>query len=142
MAGLDRGGACDGLAFRIPAAAVEAETEVLWRREMLAPAYTAVIAPVRTDGAEVAMLAFVADPGTEMIRTDLDRAAQVELLATGTGFLGSSLEYLDNLLAHLKALGIADPDLVALRDAARARASGATEACNPSAPRAFPVTGR
>lgn len=33
MAALDKGGCCEGLAFRITANDVDAETEILWRRE-------------------------------------------------------------------------------------------------------------
>ena len=37
--GLDRGGACRGMLFRIPRAKVATELSVLWRREMVGGAY-------------------------------------------------------------------------------------------------------
>src|SRR6056297_844990 len=42
MATLDTGDGCDGLAFRIAAADVETETDILFQREMLAPGYLAL----------------------------------------------------------------------------------------------------
>ena len=50
MAALDTGGACEGLAFRIPADRVEDETRRLWYREQIGPAYRAVFAPAETPG--------------------------------------------------------------------------------------------
>ena len=47
MAALDEGGECHGLAFRIPAAHVERETEILWAREMLTGSYVAMRVPSR-----------------------------------------------------------------------------------------------
>lgn len=41
MLALDRGGACYGLAFRIPAEQARHELRLLWRREMLSGAYEA-----------------------------------------------------------------------------------------------------
>ena len=114
MAGLGQGGSCEGLVFRIPAACAEQETEVIWRREMIAPCYHAVFAPVETAQGEVQALCFVADPHAEMIEADLPHAERIRYLATGEGFLGTSREYLENVIAGCRELGIDDPDLDAL----------------------------
>lgn len=111
MAGLAAGGTCDGLAFRIPAPLVAAETERLWRREMIAYAYVPVMATASTAQGDIPALCFVADPLADTIDTGLCRDRQVEYIATGEGFLGTSREYLENMLAHFDALGITDPDL-------------------------------
>ena len=42
MVALDKGSGCDGLAFRISRANLDEETEVLWRRERIGPAYMPV----------------------------------------------------------------------------------------------------
>ncbi len=39
MLGLDRGGSCQGVAYRIAATEVAAELQLLWRREMIVGAY-------------------------------------------------------------------------------------------------------
>jgi cation transport protein ChaC len=95
MAALDRGDGCHGLAFRVPAESVEDETRNLWAREMVLPSYVPRILPVDLDGESVMALAFLADHDTDMIRGDLTREQQVRYLATGTGFLGSSRDYLE-----------------------------------------------
>lgn len=114
MAGLAEGGRCDGLVFRISADQVEEETERLWRREMIAHAYYPVFAPAATPQGPITAMAFVADPEADMIEIDLPRALQVDYIAKGEGFLGTSLEYLENTLAQFDAMGIDDPDLKAL----------------------------
>jgi glutathione-specific gamma-glutamylcyclotransferase len=48
MAALDVGGECHGLAFRIPASAVNHETEILWIREMVGEAYMPLFQTVLT----------------------------------------------------------------------------------------------
>jgi glutathione-specific gamma-glutamylcyclotransferase len=119
MAGLDHGPDCEGLAFRIAADIADRETEILWRREGLGSAYTPVFAPVATAQGEVDVLAFVADHASPVIFPDLTRDEQVRLIATGTGVLGSSREYLENIAAHFTALGIEDADVTGLLDAVR-----------------------
>jgi cation transport protein ChaC len=60
----------------------------------------------------------VADHNAPLIDAGLTRAEQIEFLATGIGFLGSSLEYLRNIASHFAALGIEDEEVVSLlRDA-------------------------
>lgn len=120
MAALDRGDGCHGLAFRIPAERVEDETRNLWAREMVLPAYVPRLLPVELDRDSVIALAFLADPDTEMIRSDLTRDEQVRYLATGTGFLGSSRDYLETIARQFAALGIEDADVSALLTEVRA----------------------
>jgi cation transport protein ChaC len=118
MAALDAGGGCDGLAFRIARERVDEETEVLWRREQVGPAYRAVFVDASIAGHEVKALAFVADHDAELIDATLTREEQIRFLATGTGFAGSSMDYLRNVQEKLAALGIDDADVDdLLRDA-------------------------
>lgn len=118
MAGLDVAsagdGGCHGLCYRIAADHVAAETEILCRRELLAPGYLARMIPVVIDGDEVRALTFLADHGQEGVLIDVPRAEQVRRLATGKGFLGSSHDYLRNIVDHLHDMDIPDPDLDAL----------------------------
>jgi cation transport protein ChaC len=59
-------------------------------------------------------LTFLADHDIDMIKADLTRETQVRYLATGTGFLGSSYDYLKGVVDHLHEMDIPDPDLDAL----------------------------
>jgi hypothetical protein len=59
-------------------------------------------------------LTFLADHSIDMINVDLTRDTQIRYLATGTGFLGSSYDYLRGVVDHLHEMDIPDPDLDAL----------------------------
>ena len=50
----------------------------------------------------------------EMIDANLTRQEQIHYLATGTGFLGSSYEYILNVHKKFVELGIHDEDVAAL----------------------------
>ena len=122
MAGLAEGGTCDGLAFRIPEDQVEEETERLWRREMIAHAYEVAFAPADTAQGPIRVLCFVADHASDQIDTDLSHDKQVEYIATGEGMLGTSYEYLENMLIHFDTMHVEDPALRALlRDVQQVR---------------------
>lgn len=118
MAALDRGEMCNGLLFRIPEDWTDFETEILWRREQIAPAYQAEFVPAITDFGEVQALTFVADHESELIDAAMCREDQVRYLATGRGVMGTSLEYLERIARKFEALGIDDPEISGLlRDA-------------------------
>lgn len=123
MAALAAGPGCEGLVFRLPAEGLAREAAILWRREMIAPAYLPVMVAVQTAQGPVRALTFAADPGAAMIRTDLTRAERVQLLATGRGVLGTSLQYIETLAAQLDALGIEDAELTGLLAEARVAAA-------------------
>lgn len=114
MAALDKGTGCDGLAFRISRENINEETDVLWRREKVGPAYTPIFVEAVVSDRRISALTFVADHEADLIDAGLTRAQQIAFFATGTGFLGSSLEYLRNISGHFVALGIQDEDVSAL----------------------------
>lgn len=111
MAALDTGSGCHGMVFRIPADQVEHETRSLWGRERLVPAYQETFVHVETAQGTVKAIAFVADHDADMIDADMSREEQVQCLLKGTGFLGTSLDYITNLQSSLNAIGISDPHL-------------------------------
>jgi len=108
IATLDEGDGCEGLAFRIAAADVEAETRILFEREVLAPGYLARFIPVRIGDDEVRALTFLADHDVPDVRPDLTHEEQVRYVAYGEGELGTSRDYLANIVAHFAHLGIVD----------------------------------
>jgi cation transport protein ChaC len=120
MAALDRGDGCNGLAFRIEAENVDEVTRNLWAREMVLPSYVPRFLPADLDGECIMALAFLADHDTDMIRGHLTREQQVRYLATGTGFLGSSRDYLETIARQFAALGIDDPEVSTLMAEVRA----------------------
>lgn len=114
MAALDVGPGCQGLLFRIARADIAEEFWVLWRREMLAPGYLPVIAGCDTAQGPVAALTFIADHAAPPIEAGLSQAEQVHYIATGVGFLGTSLQYLENIAAQFSALQIDDAEVTGL----------------------------
>jgi cation transport protein ChaC len=108
MAALDTGDGCEGLAFRIRAADVEVETEILFRREAIGPGYTPGFIPIRIAEDEASALTFLANHDYPDIRGDIPRTEQIRCIATGSGFLGTSREYLAKVVGHFAHLGIAD----------------------------------
>jgi glutathione-specific gamma-glutamylcyclotransferase len=124
MAALDGGGACHGLVLRIPAEHVDRETDILWRREMLAGSYVPTFLPVETpQGAIAEAVAFVINPQSDRyVQLDVEEAAR--LIATGRGSRGTCLEYLENLADRLELLGLDDPDICDLRRRVRSLLEG------------------
>ena len=114
MAALDKGPGCDGLLFRIACEHIEEETEILWRREKVGPAYRSVFVEAIVSAQRITALTFVADHDAEVIDSSLTREEQIHYIATGTGFLGSSMNYLRHIHDKFKALGIHDEDVTAL----------------------------
>ena len=114
MAGLDRGGSCRGLAFRIESAQVDQETRIIWQREMLLHAYVPSFLPIETELGNVEALAFVVDLQTPSYRPGLSLEQTAGYMASGAGVFGTSLEYLQNLAEHFEALGIEDEELFRL----------------------------
>ena len=118
MAALDVGGECQGLAFRIPANAVNHETEILWMREMIGEAYMPLFQTVLTPQGSVEALAFVMDRASPRF-ADLSGAEAAAIIATGRGVLGTNLEYFDNLADHVAVLGIEDEVFESIRSQLR-----------------------
>jgi cation transport protein ChaC len=108
FAALDRGAGCEGLAFRIAAEAVDTETEILFRREVIGPGYLPGFVPIHFGGTSVSALSFLADHNCPDICGEISREDQIFFIATGYGTLGSSREYLANIVEHFTHLGIED----------------------------------
>lgn len=108
MAALDKGEGCEGLVFRIAGERIGTETEILWRREMVAPGYLPAFVTAQVGGEPVRALTFVADYAAEAMKPDISYAEQVAYCATGAGFLGTSHDYLSNIVSQFAALGVVD----------------------------------
>lgn len=112
------GKGCEGLIFRIAADAIEQETPRIWCRERLGPAYIERWVTVETSIGPLRAATFVADHEAELIAPDLTFEEQVAYSSTGEGILGTSLDYVRNIVQHFTALGIEDPEVLRLCKAA------------------------
>jgi len=102
-------GCCTGLVFRIPAAEVDAETTLLWRREMLRGGYCPALLPLHTPQGDVQALVFTANTAHPEHVGELPLHETAATVATACGPLGSNRHYLEQLAAQLQALQIDDP---------------------------------
>ncbi len=122
--GLDRGGACTGVAYRLPAKLALEELHLLWRREMVLGAYRPRWVRVSSGDREIHAMTFAVRHAHPQYagRLPLDREA--DLIARSKGAFGSSLDYLERTRVALVTHGIRDPYLeeLAIRVAARRNA--------------------
>ncbi len=116
MVALDRvpGASCSGLVFRIAEGDVEAESRELWKRERLGPAYEEAWVAGETAEGPVRAVAFVADHTSDLIDDSMTFEEQVTYAATGSGFLGTSYDYLTGIAAHFREMRIPAPEVDAL----------------------------
>jgi cation transport protein ChaC len=128
MLSLDRGGVCRGMVFRIPAAMVQEELQLLWRREMLSGAYQARWVTATVAGQAVKALTFVINRRHERYARHLSDEQIAHYIATGTGTLGTCQDYFDATVTKLEALGIRDAAMERIRSAVARRVSGASVA--------------
>lgn len=119
MAALDQGDGCEGLMFRIARDAIDTETEILWRREFIAPSYIPTFVTALANDQPFRVLAFTADYQADQICQNITRSEQIDCLIHGRGILGSSMEYLENVVAQFDALGIRDEECSKLLAEAR-----------------------
>ncbi len=124
MLGLDRGGACAGALYRIAAGDVEHESELLWSREMMMPVYQSRWLAARSEAGPVRAVGFVVDRSCEHYAGRLATERLVAAMATASGALGSSFDYLRALTDELDEMGIHDRALGELRARVEAKLAG------------------
>ncbi len=123
--GLDRGGSCRGRVMRVSGEDSRNVIAYLKEREMVNRVYTPRILAARLDdGRRVPVYAFTVrrDHAHYAGKLPLERAADVVRLGHGPG--GSSLDYLENTVAHLDQLGITDGPLHRILELAKGRGDG------------------
>ncbi len=128
--GLDEGGDCTGVAFRLADDVLETELSLLWQREMLAGSYIPRWVPVEDEAGLRfgTAIAFTVNTTTEQYTGDLAQQAVIDRLASAAGELGSAADYLFRTCAGLHAEGIPDAELDQLAETVAAAQTGATPA--------------
>jgi len=117
--GLDRGGSCCGIAYRIAAADRDTELALLWQREMVADGYTPRWAAVRCREGIAQAIIWVINPEGRRYAGKLPLETVARTVATACGRLGRNRDYLENTVAHLDELGITERPLHAILDRVR-----------------------
>ncbi|MBE9043403.1 gamma-glutamylcyclotransferase [Pleurocapsales cyanobacterium LEGE 10410] len=113
---------CQGIAYRLPVDHnLEAELLLLWRREMVVGSYIPTWITGKDSNDSIEVLAFTVNPQHSVYVKDLSTEKVVESLATATGMLGSSAEYLSHTVRGLLTEGIEDCQLIELDRLVRKR---------------------
>ena len=120
--GLDRGGSCNGLVYRVSAEVAHAVMDYLHEREMVTAAYTPRWLRVDTDIGRVTAAGFVVDHAHRQYAGGLNHGETLRLIRQGEGRNGHCLDYLRATVDQLTANGTPDRGLEALVREAEAAA--------------------
>jgi glutathione-specific gamma-glutamylcyclotransferase len=111
---LDKGGRCEGMAFRVAPPLVKLTRAYLHRRENVTRAYSALLKPVKLlDGSHrtVPALCFLADRRHPQYAGGLPIGRQARLVRHRSGKSGRNIDYVVSTVEHLRALGVHDAPL-------------------------------
>jgi glutathione-specific gamma-glutamylcyclotransferase len=115
--GLDRGGACKGVAFRVTEGAEDETLAYLREREQVTDVYVEAVRPIRLlDGSSRVLkaLTYLVDRSHSQYAGDLPVEAQVRIVKAGKGQAGGNVEYVMKTLKHLEETGVQDPLLTSI----------------------------
>jgi len=128
--GLCPGGSCWGMAFRIGEREVRSSLTRLWYREMPRRVYQPRLVPIRLrSGRRLQALAFVADPAHPAYVRELDLHGRARLVAQGIGQRGPCVDYIRHTLDHMHGVGVRDPHLERVLEAALSLQTRGRAAC-------------
>ncbi|MEO1199502.1 MAG: gamma-glutamylcyclotransferase, partial [Pseudomonadota bacterium] len=120
--GLDRGGACRGVAFRVASTDWEETVAYLRAREQATAVYLERLRPVTLimsdngSGPSVSALTYLVDRDHIQYAGRLSEDRQHSLVLDGHGQAGPNIDYIVNTVAHLRELGIHDVQLMRLAE--------------------------
>ncbi|MBT9370799.1 gamma-glutamylcyclotransferase [Rhizobium sp. CSW-27] len=107
--GLDRGGSCRGVAFRVAEAKREAVLDYLRQRELVTHVYLERHLPLLLeDGRQVKAVGYVVDRGHPQYAGALEVEEAARIVHVSRGQSGPNHAYVANTVAHLKDMGIRD----------------------------------
>jgi cation transport protein ChaC len=113
--GLDRGGTCRGIAFRVEPRDWDEVVSYLRAREQVTAVYRERMREIRfDDGASAMALAYLVDRSHAQYAGKLDEETQFRFVAEARGGSGANRDYVINTAAHLAELGMADARLARL----------------------------
>ncbi|WP_437883819.1 gamma-glutamylcyclotransferase [Pseudomonas sp. LRF_L74] len=113
--GLDRGGSCNGFAYRLPQEKLDEHLQALWQREMLDSAYLPKwLSCHLDDGRKVNALVFVLSRDTPCFAGNLPDQVVEQVLATACGHSGTTREYVERTAHALRQHAMPDKRLEAV----------------------------
>jgi cation transport protein ChaC len=112
--GLDHGGACRGIAFKVAPSARAAVVNYLREREQVTSVYRETVRPVALGGGEEKRshaLCYLVDRSHPQYAGKLSNERQLELVKAGRGQSGANPDYVLATVKELETLGIRDATL-------------------------------
>jgi glutathione-specific gamma-glutamylcyclotransferase len=109
--GLERGGSCLGIVFRVNSARHDETMEYLRERELITNVYREILRPVRlVDGSDrtVSAVTYVVNPGHPQVAESLAYEHRLAMVARGIGKTGSNRDYVRWTHDVLSELGVRD----------------------------------
>ena len=107
--GLDRGGSCVGMAFRVTQAERDAVVAYLRERELVTHVYRETTLPVRlADGRGVRALSYVVDRDHTQYAGRIAAPDAAAIVRRAQGQSGPNVEYVMSAFAEIEALGLRD----------------------------------
>jgi cation transport protein ChaC len=113
--GLDIGGSCRGVVFRIRAEQARNELRLLWRREMVLGSYCPRWLKVTTGERELNAIAFIVNRNHPSYAGRLPLETVLKTMVGTRGYLGTPAEYLHETVRGLLAHGVRDAYLMEIR---------------------------
>lgn len=110
--GLDEGGTCRGVAFRVAPREVDSVRAYLHAREMRGSVYREVFEKiVFADRTDAVAMAYVSDAAHPQYAGALTREERLKIVAASHGEGGPNRDYVINTVLHLRQLGVHDAEL-------------------------------
>ncbi len=112
--GLDNGGTCEGMAFRVAPKHRRATLSYLRRREQITNVYRAVLRDVLLNGGREETpraLCFMVNRRHRQYAGVLPLSEQARLVRRSQGRSGKNTDYVVNTVRHLRECGVVDPRL-------------------------------
>src|SRR6516225_11454536 len=112
--GLDRGGTCRGIAYRVSGPERNTTIAYLRKREQVTSVYREVMRPIwlqRASKGRVAALCYVVDRGHPQYAGRLSLEQQLHHVRQGHGLSGANRDYVVETVAMLEELGYPETDL-------------------------------
>ncbi len=115
--GLDKGGSCRGVAYRVVPGAEDETLAALRAREQVTDVYVEAMRPITLlDGSNrrFRALCYLVDPKHAQYAASLSLEERLRIVRSGKGQAGGNIEYVLNTVRHLEKVGVHDPELAAL----------------------------
>lgn len=115
--GLDRGGACQGVAYRVDPAAAPRVLAYLRKRELVNGVYRELLAPVTLldataeDPTAVRAITYIVERCHPSYAGAATLNQQARMIRGARGLSGNNLDYLVNTVRHLQEIGIREREL-------------------------------